>query len=373
MSSPVSIPEHQMHSHNDASPGNKKPDEPIIIAPPNKLIPTTQEELMKLEIEIRQGIQQTLELQKTIKSLPKLPTPTIPARMIKLTDFSTNPYVPKLNSSIKPPYSYVALITMAIESSEEKKMTLNGIYEYIVDNFQYYQLRENQGWKNSIRHNLSLHECFVKLSSKGGKSGKSHYWTLDTKNEVIFEEGNYKRRRRRPIRRPSEDKDTDFQSQFSLQIDEREEEAYYLADSTTVYPPNLAEYYQRLYSGQSELSPTGEVPQIGDLNSPPFNSYCQNYYTKPEDLDCQHLYNQNYTHNYLHYPNYHYPIPYAHLIQSQLKNDKQSLFSFAHGDLVQQRNNSLTSDESNSPELKNDILTPSTFHWPHEQYLHELQ
>ena len=359
MSSPISVSDFELQNEGKFCLEQKRKDEPIPIAPPNKLVPTTKEELFQLELEIRQAIQETIEFQKNVKNIPKLPIPTIPARLIKVTDFSENPCFPKISSAIKPPYSYVALITMAIESSEEKQMTLNGIYEYIMDNFEYYNLRENQGWKNSIRHNLSLHECFVKLPAKGGKSGKSHYWGLDTDNEVIFEEGNYKRRRRRPIKRPYSASD---------EREEMDEMGVYINEGQTGYSQQLSEYYQRLYGGQTDVSPTGQVPQIEDMRYPEGRLYNK----QTQDSETMHFYQQNYSQSY--FPYFQYDPSYAQYVHNHgyPKSAKEQIFTFDVGTVPQTKNNSFTSEEGSSPVLREDIMSPSPF-WPHEGYLHDLQ
>ncbi|CAG9821525.1 unnamed protein product [Phaedon cochleariae] len=95
----------------------------------------------------------------------------------------------------KPPYSYIALIVMAIQHSPTKRLTLSEIYTFLQQRFPFFR-GSYQGWKNSVRHNLSLNECFIKLPKGLGRPGKGHYWTIDPATEFMFEEGSYRRRPR---------------------------------------------------------------------------------------------------------------------------------------------------------------------------------
>nr|KAG5713062.1 hypothetical protein BaRGS_021856 [Batillaria attramentaria] len=97
--------------------------------------------------------------------------------------------------SEKPPYSYIALIVMAIQASPTKRCTLSEIYQFLQQRFPFFR-GTYQGWKNSVRHNLSLNECFIKLPKGIGRPGKGHYWTIDPAAEFMFEEGSFRRRPR---------------------------------------------------------------------------------------------------------------------------------------------------------------------------------
>ncbi|XP_065571443.1 forkhead box protein E3-like [Artemia franciscana] len=105
----------------------------------------------------------------------------------------------KKNSGVrrqeKPPYSYIALIVMAIQNSPSKRLTLSEIYQFLQQRFPFFR-GSYQGWKNSVRHNLSLNECFIKLPKGLGRPGKGHYWTIDPASEFMFEEGSFRRRPR---------------------------------------------------------------------------------------------------------------------------------------------------------------------------------
>ncbi|XP_050069225.1 forkhead box protein O isoform X2 [Anopheles maculipalpis] len=77
--------------------------------------------------------------------------------------------------------SYADLITQAISSASESRLTLSQIYEWMVQNVPYFKDKgdstSSAGWKNSIRHNLSLHNRFMRVQNEG--TGKSSWWMLN--------------------------------------------------------------------------------------------------------------------------------------------------------------------------------------------------
>uniref|UniRef100_A0A2R8N2Z5 Forkhead box O4 n=1 Tax=Callithrix jacchus TaxID=9483 RepID=A0A2R8N2Z5_CALJA len=81
----------------------------------------------------------------------------------------------------EPPEVEPGLGEKAIESAPEKRLTLAQIYEWMVRTVPYFKDKgdsnSSAGWKNSIRHNLSLHSKFIKVHNEA--TGKSSWWMLN--------------------------------------------------------------------------------------------------------------------------------------------------------------------------------------------------
>ena len=86
----------------------------------------------------------------------------------------------------KPPYSYATLICLAILQSQEGKLTLSQIYYWIHVHFPYYKPKD-ASWQNSIRHNLSLNDAFIKTEKSC--DGKGHFWEVRPGAEIKFFKG----------------------------------------------------------------------------------------------------------------------------------------------------------------------------------------
>ncbi|KAL4227730.1 hypothetical protein ACF0H5_013165 [Mactra antiquata] len=115
----------------------------------------------------------------------------------------------------KPTHSYIALISMAILSSPHRRMLLSDIYQYVMDKYSFYK-NDEKAWRNSIRHNLSLNECFIKAGR--AENGKGNFWTIHPACVDDFANGDFRRRqaRRRARKNFKEPSQTRIENSSSL-------------------------------------------------------------------------------------------------------------------------------------------------------------
>ncbi|XP_062386377.1 forkhead box protein Q1a [Sardina pilchardus] len=112
----------------------------------------------------------------------------------------------------KPPYSYIALIAMAIRESSSGRLTLAEINDYLMKKFPFFR-GSYTGWRNSVRHNLSLNDCFLKVLRDPSRPwGKDNYWMLNPHSEYTFADGVFRRRRKRINKKSGKEQESLHQS-----------------------------------------------------------------------------------------------------------------------------------------------------------------
>ena len=110
----------------------------------------------------------------------------------------------KDSSLMKPPKPYLEIIADAILTASDHMMQLHEIYNYMESKYAYFAQNVNKSWRNSVRHNLSLNECFVKAGR--GSNGKGNYWKIHSACEPDFIRGNFRRKNFKILIRQSNSK-----------------------------------------------------------------------------------------------------------------------------------------------------------------------
>jgi len=98
-------------------------------------------------------------------------------------------------SNIRPKVPYFDMIAEAIVTNHKRKMTLQEIYSYIRHKYPYFAEVNPRGWKSGVRHNLSIHNCFIKVGKN--QESKGHYWTVHPASFEDFTRGDFNRKNAR--------------------------------------------------------------------------------------------------------------------------------------------------------------------------------
>ncbi|CAF4950802.1 unnamed protein product [Rotaria sp. Silwood1] len=172
----------------------------------------------------------------------------------------------------KPNQSYLEIIAEAILKAPNRMMQLYEIYNYFQRKYRYFAEDINKSWKNSVRHNLSLNDCFIKAGR--GSNGKGHYWRIHELAEKEFEQGRFRRRRYRQQMRQLQ--------MHSQTYDTQSMSSYY--PSTSYYMCSPPPSYHSIYptsnnSSENHLISSSETLGTMSNSYPLYDPYSSSYYT----------------------------------------------------------------------------------------------
>ncbi|GAA5880357.1 hypothetical protein JCM16303_003911 [Sporobolomyces ruberrimus] len=118
------------------------------------------------------------------------PTPYAPAPHPPGTPLPTR--APADNPFAKPPYTYASLIAQALATSDQHKLTMAQIYDFITSRWPYFKDSQS-GWQNSIRHNLVPARGFLKVMRRSDEVGKGAFWMMDPVQAPNFDGFHFRR------------------------------------------------------------------------------------------------------------------------------------------------------------------------------------
>lgn len=262
----------------------------------------------------------------------------------------------------KPPYSYIALTAMALYHAPERMLPLSEIYKFIMDNFPYYKNNTSR-WQNSLRHNLSFNDCFIKIPRRPDRPGKGAYWTLHPKAIAMFENGSLLRRRKR-FKLEGEEKDTLENELAALSNLTR-----FLSSNSVPEPPPPPPVHHILPSPhlmqplpQMLPQPIPMFPRIPPL--PPTYYMPLNLGSQPSEMPQQSM--SFSSQQMMPSPNHYLQIKAETTDKSQTESQKKKSFSIAN----------ILSDNSkdSEKEANEEVISPSLAHPPpppmHGSYVH---
>lgn len=164
--------------------------------------------------------------------------------------------------------SYTAMIAQAILSKSSQRSALSEIYEFMERRFPPLKEKGN-GWRNCVRHTLSLSDCFLKLHRP--ENGRSCHWAIHPTYLPRFLRGDYRKRRQTRARRNAQNAPQEQQYPFQRMIYEREAMPYdsrlmQMSNGTGSIPEEGTDHAERHHRHHvptctAMISPYNQMPQ----------------------------------------------------------------------------------------------------------------
>lgn len=198
----------------------------------------------------------------------------------------------------KKGFSYASLISQALLSSPNNRLTLKEIYSYISINYPEFTDKK-KGWQNSIRHNLSLNKAFLKEPKLKGTPGKGSYWSIDhSEAKLLLDKAEIYSSR---IRRGYGHTNQSTHRKKSPYLEE-----IHMTDETKIKPIQSIKHINGSFSNQMDCNYNSNLSifngHLNDQRLNPFNSSLEAYFGMSQRLndidhmenDEEDIYNQEY-------------------------------------------------------------------------------